>query len=82
MRTFQNILLVVGAPALGVVTCGLAFACGMAATVFRTRAGQDPSQDFELLGYRWSEVNEFAFKSLTRRLKAIGAPLEGAPAAA
>jgi ribonucleoside-diphosphate reductase beta chain len=44
--------------------------------------GQDPSQDFELLGYRWSEVNEFAFKSLTRRLKAIGVPLEGAPAAA
>ena len=44
--------------------------------------GQDPSEDFELLGYRWSEVNEFAFKSLTRRLKAIGVPLEGAPAAA
>jgi ribonucleoside-diphosphate reductase beta chain len=44
--------------------------------------GQDPSEDFVLLGYRWSEVNQFAFKSLTRRLKAIGVPLEGAPAAA
>jgi ribonucleoside-diphosphate reductase beta chain len=44
--------------------------------------GQDPSEDFELFGYRWSEINEFAFKSLTRRLKAIGVPLDGAPAAA
>jgi ribonucleoside-diphosphate reductase beta chain len=44
--------------------------------------GQDPNEDFELLGYRWSEVNEFAFKSLSRRLKAIGVPLQGTPAAA
>jgi ribonucleoside-diphosphate reductase beta chain len=44
--------------------------------------GQDPNEEFELFGYKWSEVNEFAFKSLSRRLKAIGVPLQGAPAPA
>jgi ribonucleoside-diphosphate reductase beta chain len=44
--------------------------------------GQDPEEEFELLGYSSGEINEFAFKSLTRRLNAIGVPLEGAPAAA
>lgn len=28
-----------------------------------------------MLGYTSAQVNEFAFKSLTRRLKAIGVPL-------
>ncbi|WP_162668129.1 hypothetical protein [Gemmata massiliana] len=46
VRLFQNILLVIGAPALGVLTCGLGLASVMAATVFRTRAGQDPSLDW------------------------------------
>jgi ribonucleoside-diphosphate reductase beta chain len=32
-------------------------------------------EDWELLGYTAAEVNEFAYKSLTRRLKAIGVPL-------
>jgi ribonucleoside-diphosphate reductase beta chain len=43
--------------------------------------GADPN-DWEMLGYTSAEVNEFAFKALTRRLKAIGVPLvaEGAPA--
>src|SRR5262245_9914891 len=43
--------------------------------------GQDPN-DWEMLGYTSSEVNEFAFKALSRRLKAIGVPLvaEGVPA--
>jgi len=36
--------------------------------------GQDPN-DWEMLGYTSAQVNEFAFKSLTRRLKAIGVPL-------
>ena len=43
--------------------------------------GIDPSSEWELLGYRSSVIQEFAFKSLTRRLKAIGVPLQ-APAAA
>ena len=43
--------------------------------------GQDPGEDWELLGYDSQEINEFAFKSLTRRLKAIGVPLQGAVAA-
>jgi len=38
-------------------------------------AGQDP-EDFEILGYGSQEINEFAFNSLTRRLNAIGVPLE------
>jgi ribonucleoside-diphosphate reductase beta chain len=44
--------------------------------------GKDPTQEWELLGYKSSEINEFAFKALTRRLKAIGVPLvaEGVPA--
>jgi ribonucleoside-diphosphate reductase beta chain len=37
--------------------------------------GQDP-EDFEILGYTSQEINEFAFNSLTRRLNAIGVPLE------
>jgi ribonucleoside-diphosphate reductase beta chain len=43
--------------------------------------GQDPN-DWEMLGYTSAQVNEFAFKALTRRLKAIGVPLvtEGVPA--
>jgi ribonucleoside-diphosphate reductase beta chain len=44
--------------------------------------GVDPAEEWELFGYSKSEVNEFAFKSLSRRLKAIGVPLEPAPAAA
>jgi len=36
--------------------------------------GADPN-DWELLGYTSAQVNEFAFKALTRRLKAIGVPL-------
>jgi ribonucleoside-diphosphate reductase beta chain len=44
--------------------------------------GQDPSEDWEILGYTSAEVNDFAFKALSRRLKAIGVPLvaEGVPA--
>ena len=44
--------------------------------------GADPN-DWEMLGYTSTQVNEFAFKALTRRLKAIGVPLvaaEGVPA--
>ncbi len=37
--------------------------------------GADPT-DYEILGYSSDEVNEFAFNSLSRRLKAIGVPLE------
>jgi ribonucleoside-diphosphate reductase beta chain len=44
--------------------------------------GQDPSEEYEILDYSSQEVNEFAFRSLTRRLNAIGVPLEGAPTAA
>jgi ribonucleoside-diphosphate reductase beta chain len=36
--------------------------------------GADPT-DWEMLGYTSEEVNQFAFKALTRRLKAIGVPL-------
>ncbi|MSO41041.1 MAG: hypothetical protein EXQ70_03965 [Solirubrobacterales bacterium] len=36
--------------------------------------GADPN-DWEMLGYTAAEINEFAFKALTRRLKAIGVPL-------
>ena len=38
-------------------------------------AGVDPTQDWELLGYTSTEINGFAFRSLSRRLKAIGVPL-------
>jgi ribonucleoside-diphosphate reductase beta chain len=46
--------------------------------------GQDPN-DWEMLGFTSAKVNEYAFKALTRRLKAIGVPLvpagpEGVPA--
>jgi len=43
--------------------------------------GADPN-DWTLLDYTSDQVNEFAFKALTRRLKAIGVPLvaEGVPA--
>ena len=37
--------------------------------------GQDPTQPWMLLGYTSEEVNEYAFRSLSRRLKAIGVPL-------
>jgi ribonucleoside-diphosphate reductase beta chain len=37
--------------------------------------GEDPNGEWELLGYSSQKVNEFAFNSLTRRLKAIGVPL-------
>jgi ribonucleoside-diphosphate reductase beta chain len=43
--------------------------------------GADPN-DWEMLGYTSAQVNDYAFKALTRRLKAIGVPLvaEGVPA--
>lgn len=44
--------------------------------------GVNPDEEWELFGYTKSEVNEFAFKSLSRRLKAIGVPLQAAPAPA
>jgi ribonucleoside-diphosphate reductase beta chain len=44
--------------------------------------GMQPGDDWELLGYSATEVNEFAFQSLTRRLKAIGVPLTTEPVAA
>jgi ribonucleoside-diphosphate reductase beta chain len=37
--------------------------------------GVQPGDDWEMLGYTATEVNEFAFQALTRRLKAIGVPL-------
>jgi ribonucleoside-diphosphate reductase beta chain len=37
--------------------------------------GVQPGDDWEILGYTATEVNEFAFQALTRRLKAIGVPL-------
>jgi len=43
--------------------------------------GQDPN-DWEMLGYTSETVNAYAFKALTRRLKAIGVPLVAAEAAA
>jgi ribonucleoside-diphosphate reductase beta chain len=42
--------------------------------------GADPN-DWEMLGYTSEQVNDFAFRALTRRLKAIGVPL-AAPAEA
>ena len=45
--------------------------------------GIDPfTQEWELMGFTSAEVNEFAFKALTRRLKVIGVSLPevGAPA--
>jgi ribonucleoside-diphosphate reductase beta chain len=44
--------------------------------------GYDPTGDWELLGgYSAEEVNGFAFQCLTRRLKAIGVPLNQEPVA-
>jgi ribonucleoside-diphosphate reductase beta chain len=45
--------------------------------------GVDPfTEEWELMGFKSAEVNEFAFKALTRRLKVIGVglPAVGAPA--
>jgi ribonucleoside-diphosphate reductase beta chain len=42
--------------------------------------GRDPFGEWELLGYGSDEINEFAFRALSRRLKVIGVGL-GAPAA-
>lgn len=42
--------------------------------------GVSPGEDYEILGYSSAEVNEFAFKSLSRRLKAVGVGLPGVPA--
>jgi ribonucleoside-diphosphate reductase beta chain len=44
--------------------------------------GRQLGEDWELLGYTAKEVNEFAYRSLSRRLKAIGVPLQPAPVAA
>jgi ribonucleoside-diphosphate reductase beta chain len=43
--------------------------------------GKQLGEDWELLGYTARETNEFAFQSLSRRLKAIGVPLQVAAAA-
>jgi ribonucleoside-diphosphate reductase beta chain len=40
--------------------------------------GYKLGDDWEVLGYTAAETNEFAFKSLARRLKAIGVPLQPA----
>jgi hypothetical protein len=45
MRLLQNMLLVVGAPALGAVVCG-GFACLPMLLLFRPRPGRDPSLDW------------------------------------
>jgi ribonucleoside-diphosphate reductase beta chain len=47
-----------------------------------TPPGYEVGDEYEILGYGSAEVNEFAFKSLSRRLKAIGVPLQGEPVAA
>jgi len=44
--------------------------------------GQDPNEEWEMLGYTSAEIHEFAFNALTRRLKAIGVPLSAEPVAA
>ena len=46
----------------------------IAALVF-VPPGQDPTQEWGVLGYSSVQVNEFAFKALTRRLKVIGVGL-------
>jgi len=38
--------------------------------------GKELGEEWELFGYTSAEVNEYAFKSLSRRLKAIGVPLQ------
>jgi len=44
--------------------------------------GVDPFSDWELLGFRSAQVNEYAFKALSRRLKVIGVGLPAVEAAA
>jgi len=44
--------------------------------------GQDPNEEWEMVGYTSVEINEFAFNALNRRLKAIGVPLSTEPVAA
>jgi ribonucleoside-diphosphate reductase beta chain len=44
--------------------------------------GAKHGEDWEILGYTARETNEFAFGSLSRRLKAIGVPLQAPPVAA
>jgi ribonucleoside-diphosphate reductase beta chain len=44
--------------------------------------GKDPEGEWEMLGYTSTEIHEFAFNALTRRLKAIGVPLTAEPVAA
>ena len=43
--------------------------------------GVDPFSDWELLGFRSAQVNEYAFKALSRRLKVIGVGLPAVEAA-
>jgi ribonucleoside-diphosphate reductase beta chain len=43
--------------------------------------GQDPAEEWTLLGYTSEEINTFAFNALTRRLRAIGVPLTAPQAA-
>jgi ribonucleoside-diphosphate reductase beta chain len=43
--------------------------------------GQDPNEDWNILGYGSAEVNQFAFTALKRRLKVVGVDL-GVPATA
>ena len=47
-----------------------------------TPPGYEVGEEYEILGYGSTEVNEFAFRSLSRRLKAIGVPLQGEAVAA
>ncbi len=47
-----------------------------------TPPGYEVGEEYEILGYGSAEVNEFAFRSLSRRLKAIGVPLQGEAVAA
>jgi ribonucleoside-diphosphate reductase beta chain len=44
--------------------------------------GRDPNEEWGMLGYTSTQINEFAFNALTRRLKAIGVPLTTEPVAA
>ena len=41
--------------------------------------GVDPNEEWEMVGYKSTEINEFAFNALNRRLKAIGVPLTTEP---
>ena len=42
VRLLQKILLMIGAPALGVLTCGMGLACISTVTLFRPRQGSEP----------------------------------------